>query len=43
MATDNKDSGRGQKRKARVAPQAAGKGNIRNLLGAMPTKKKEVF
>lgn len=43
VATDNKDSGRGQKRKARVAPQAAGKGNIRNLLGAMPTKKKEVF
>lgn len=42
VATDSKDSGRGLKRKARVAPQAAGKGNIRNLLGAMPTKKKEV-
>lgn len=37
----NKEAGRGQKRKAHVvAPNA--KGNIRNLLGAMPTKKKEV-
>ncbi|XP_047543862.1 DNA polymerase alpha catalytic subunit [Vanessa atalanta] len=36
----SKESGRGQKRKAKVAPPS-GKGNIRNLLGAMPTKKKE--
>ncbi|XP_039745237.1 DNA polymerase alpha catalytic subunit [Pararge aegeria] len=41
VATDSKESGRGQKRKARVAPQPSGKGNIRNLLGSMPTKKKE--
>ncbi|XP_072935668.1 DNA polymerase alpha catalytic subunit [Epargyreus clarus] len=41
VASENKESGRGQKRKARVAPQPAGKGNIRNLLSAMPTKKKE--
>lgn len=40
-ATNSKESGRGQKRKAKVAAQPA-KGNIRNLLGAMPTKKKEV-
>ncbi|XP_073947289.1 DNA polymerase alpha catalytic subunit [Choristoneura fumiferana] len=38
--SSSKEAGRGQKRKARVvAPNA--KGNIRNLLGAMPTKKKE--
>ncbi|XP_046970891.1 DNA polymerase alpha catalytic subunit [Vanessa cardui] len=36
----SKETGRGQKRKAKVAPPS-GKGNIRNLLGAMPTKKKE--
>lgn len=42
VATNSKESGRGQKRKAKVAPQLSGKGNIRNLLGAMPTKKKEV-
>nr|XP_026485188.1 DNA polymerase alpha catalytic subunit [Vanessa tameamea] len=36
----SKESGRGQKRKAKVAPPS-GKGNIRNLLGAMPSKKKE--
>ncbi|XP_075981647.1 DNA polymerase alpha catalytic subunit [Anticarsia gemmatalis] len=41
VASNNKESGRGQKRKARVAPQASAKGNIRNLLGSMPTKKKE--
>ncbi|XP_050350996.1 DNA polymerase alpha catalytic subunit [Nymphalis io] len=35
-----KESGRGQKRKAKVAPPS-GKGNIRNLLGAMPAKKKD--
>lgn len=40
-ATGSKESGRGQKRKAKVAPPS-GKGNIRNLLGSMPTKKKEV-
>lgn len=43
VASNNKESGRGQKRKARVAPQATAKGNIRNLLGSMPTKKKEVI
>ncbi|XP_037963933.2 DNA polymerase alpha catalytic subunit [Plutella xylostella] len=37
----SKESGRGQKRKARLAAQPSGKGNIRNLLGAMPSKKKE--
>ncbi|VVC98313.1 unnamed protein product [Leptidea sinapis] len=41
VATDGKDSGRGVKRKARVSAQPTGKGNIRNLLGAMPSKKKE--
>lgn len=41
MATDKKESGRGQKRKAKLSAQS-GKGNIRNLLGAMPAKKKEV-
>ncbi|XP_049887428.1 DNA polymerase alpha catalytic subunit [Pectinophora gossypiella] len=41
VATNSKDTGRGQKRKARVAAQPAAKGNIRNLIGAMPTKKKE--
>ncbi|XP_026726379.1 DNA polymerase alpha catalytic subunit [Trichoplusia ni] len=41
VASNNKESGRGQKRKARVAPPASAKGNIRNLLGSMPTKKKE--
>ncbi|XP_063393555.1 DNA polymerase alpha catalytic subunit [Cydia fagiglandana] len=40
VSSTNKESGRGQKRKARVAAPTA-KGNIRNLLGAMPTKKKE--
>ncbi|XP_035429801.2 DNA polymerase alpha catalytic subunit [Spodoptera frugiperda] len=40
VASSNKESGRGQKRKARVAPPTS-KGNIRNLLGSMPTKKKE--
>ncbi|KAJ2943908.1 hypothetical protein O0L34_g8229 [Tuta absoluta] len=39
VAKDKKESGRGLKRKARVA--APGQGNIRNLIGAMPTKKKE--
>lgn len=42
VASSNKESGRGQKRKARVAPPTS-KGNIRNLLGSMPTKKKEVL
>ena len=42
VATDSKESGRGQKRKARLAAQPSAKGNIRNLLGAMPAKKKEV-
>lgn len=43
VASSNKESsGRGQKRKARVAAQPSAKGNIRNLLGAMPSKKKEV-
>lgn len=42
VAKDNKEAGRGHKRKAKVAPQPAGKGNIRNLIGAMPNKKKEV-
>ncbi|XP_047521057.1 DNA polymerase alpha catalytic subunit [Pieris napi] len=37
---DSKESGRGVKRKAKVAPPI-GKGNIKNLLGAMPAKKKE--
>lgn len=41
-AASSKESGRGQKRKARLAAQPSAKGNIRNLLGAMPTKKKEV-
>ncbi|XP_060810527.1 DNA polymerase alpha catalytic subunit [Amyelois transitella] len=41
VATNNKETGRGQKRKARVAAPASSKGNIRNLLGSMPTKKKE--
>lgn len=41
VATDKVESGRGQKRKAKLAAQP-GKGNIRNLLGAMPAKKKEV-
>ncbi|CAG4921539.1 unnamed protein product [Colias eurytheme] len=41
VASDTKENGRGLKRKARVAPPTAGKGNIRNLLGAMPAKKKE--
>lgn len=41
VASNSKESGRGQKRKARVAPPTS-KGNIRNLLGSMPTKKKEV-
>ncbi|OWR43101.1 putative DNA polymerase alpha catalytic subunit [Danaus plexippus plexippus] len=41
VAKDNKETGRGHKRKAKVAPQPAGKGNIRNLIGAMPNKKKE--
>ncbi|CAH0600272.1 unnamed protein product [Chrysodeixis includens] len=41
VASNNKESGRGQKRKARVAPPTSAKGNIRNLLGSMPTKKKE--
>lgn len=41
VAADKVETGRGQKRKARLAAQP-GKGNIRNLLGAMPTKKKEV-
>ncbi|CAK1548647.1 unnamed protein product [Leptosia nina] len=40
VASASKENGRGVKRKARVAP-TAGKGNIRNLLGAMPAKKKE--
>lgn len=40
-ASTKKEAGRGQKRKARVAPPTS-KGNIRNLLGSMPTKKKEV-
>lgn len=43
MGTNNKEkNGRGQKRKARVSAQPTGKGNIRNLLGNMPTKSKEV-
>lgn len=42
-ATISKETGRGQKRKAKVAAQPSAKGNIRNLLGAMPTKKKEVL
>lgn len=42
VAVNNKESGRGQKRKARVAAQPSVKGNIRSLLGAMPSKKKEV-
>ncbi|XP_028164527.1 DNA polymerase alpha catalytic subunit [Ostrinia furnacalis] len=37
----NKESGRGQKRKAKLAAPSGAKGNIRNLLGAMPAKKKE--
>ncbi|XP_013168411.1 PREDICTED: DNA polymerase alpha catalytic subunit [Papilio xuthus] len=41
VASNGKESGRGMKRKARLAPQANSKGNIRNLLGAMPVKKKE--
>ncbi|XP_053601752.1 DNA polymerase alpha catalytic subunit [Plodia interpunctella] len=41
VATNNKETGRGQKRKARVAAPPSSKGNIRNLLGSMPTKKKE--
>lgn len=41
MATDKVETGRGQKRKARLTAQPV-KGNIRNLLGAMPAKKKEV-
>lgn len=41
VTTDKVESGRGQKRKVRLAAQP-GKGNIRNLLGAMPAKKKEV-
>ncbi|XP_026764264.2 DNA polymerase alpha catalytic subunit isoform X2 [Galleria mellonella] len=40
VATENKGSGRGQKRKARVAAPSS-KGNIRNLLGLMPSKRKE--
>ncbi|CAH0698815.1 unnamed protein product [Spodoptera exigua] len=40
VASSTKESGRGQKRKARVAPPTS-KGNIRNLIGSMPTKKKE--
>lgn len=40
-ATNSKDTGRGQKRKAKVAAQSSGKGNIRNLIGNMPSKKKE--
>ncbi|KAJ0181362.1 hypothetical protein K1T71_003447 [Dendrolimus kikuchii] len=40
VATNSKETGRGQKRKAKVAAPSS-KGNIRNLLGAMPTKKKE--
>ncbi|KAL4705659.1 hypothetical protein ACJJTC_011221 [Scirpophaga incertulas] len=40
-AVHSKDKSRGTKRKARLAAQPSGKGNIRNLLGAMPTKKKE--
>lgn len=42
VAVNSKESGRGQKRKARVSAQPGAKGNIRNLLGAMPAKKKEV-
>lgn len=42
-ATKSSESGRGQKRKAKVSAQPSAKGNIRNLLGAMPTKKKEVL
>lgn len=42
VASNGKESGRGTKRKARLAPQANSKGNIRNLIGAMPVKKKEV-
>lgn len=42
-SNDKEKKGRGQKRKARVAALSSGKGNIRNLLGSMPTKKKEVF
>ncbi|XP_037300850.1 DNA polymerase alpha catalytic subunit [Manduca sexta] len=41
VTTDNKETGRGQKRKARVAAQPSTKGNIRNLLGSMTAKKKE--
>lgn len=41
-ATNTKESGRGQKRKAKLAAQPNSKGNIRTLLGSMPTKKKEV-
>ncbi|CAG9782777.1 unnamed protein product [Diatraea saccharalis] len=41
VPVNNKDSGRGQKRKARVAAEPSLKGNIRNLLGSMPAKKKE--
>ncbi|GBP39586.1 DNA polymerase alpha catalytic subunit [Eumeta japonica] len=37
----NKESGRGQKRKARVSAHPSSKSNIRNLLGSMPSKKKE--
>ncbi|XP_041974717.1 DNA polymerase alpha catalytic subunit isoform X2 [Aricia agestis] len=39
VASDNKESGRGQKRKAKVAPPS--KGNIRNFLGAKSSKKKD--
>lgn len=42
VSTNSKESSRGQKRKARVADIASGKGNIRNLLGNMPARKKEV-
>lgn len=42
VATNTKESGRGQKRK-KLSAQPSAKGNIRNLLGAMPTKKKEVY
>lgn len=41
VATSKREStGRGQKRKARVAAPA-GQGNIRNMLGCMPSKRKE--
>lgn len=42
VPVNSKMSGRGQKRKARVAAQPGAKGNIRNFLEAMPAKKKKV-